>query len=75
MSAPAATATTARPDGGCPPAAAEPFQVGSRVEHEQWGAGVVQRYDGDQIVLLFDSVGYRTLSVELIAERDLLSRA
>jgi ATP-dependent DNA helicase RecQ len=60
---------------GLPPAAGEPFPVGSRVDHEQWGEGVVQRYDGDQIVLLFDSVGYRTLSVELIAERDLLSQA
>jgi ATP-dependent DNA helicase RecQ len=60
---------------GLPRAASEPFPVGSRVDHEQWGQGVVQRYDGDQIVLLFDSVGYRTLSVELVAERDLLSRA
>jgi ATP-dependent DNA helicase RecQ len=60
---------------GLPRAASEPFPVGSRVDHEQWGQGVVQRYEGDQIVLLFDSVGYRTLSVELVAERDLLSRA
>jgi ATP-dependent DNA helicase RecQ len=60
---------------GFPPAASEPFPVGSRLDHEQWGEGVVQRYDGDQIVLLFDSVGYRTLSVALVAERDLLSRA
>ncbi len=60
---------------GLPRAAGEPFPVGSRVDHEQWGQGVVQRYDGDQIVLLFDSVGYRTLSVELVAQRDLLSRA
>ena len=60
---------------GLPPGAAEPFPVGSRVHHEQWGAGVVQRYDGDQIVLLFETVGYRTLSVELVAQRDLLSWA
>jgi ATP-dependent DNA helicase RecQ len=60
---------------GLPEAGAEPFPVGSRVHHEEWGEGVVQRYDGDHIVVLFESVGYRTLSVELVAERELLSRA
>ena len=67
------TATTAG-GTGIPPAASEPSRRLS-VDHEQWGEGVVQRYDSDQIVLLFNSVGYRTLSVALVAERDLLSRA
>jgi ATP-dependent DNA helicase RecQ len=53
----------------------EPFAVGSRVAHGQWGEGVVQRYDGDQVVLLFASVGYKTLSVELATERKLLKAA
>jgi ATP-dependent DNA helicase RecQ len=56
------------PDGG-----SVPFAVGARVAHVDWGEGVVQRYDGDQMVLLFDSVGYKTLSVELVTERDLLT--
>jgi ATP-dependent DNA helicase RecQ len=49
-----------------------PFEVGAAVTHSDWGEGVVQRYDGDRVVVLFDSVGYRTLSVELVTERGLL---
>ena len=49
-----------------------PYDVGGTVRHGDWGDGVVQRYDGDQIVILFESVGYRTLSVELVTERGLL---
>jgi ATP-dependent DNA helicase RecQ len=52
-----------------------PFAVGARVAHGEWGEGVVQRYDGDQMVTLFDSVGYKTLSVELILDRELLRAA
>jgi ATP-dependent DNA helicase RecQ len=52
-----------------------PFRVAARVEHGEWGEGVVQRYDGDQVVVLFDSVGYKTLSVELVADRGLLRAA
>jgi ATP-dependent DNA helicase RecQ len=49
-----------------------PFAVGTRVAHAGWGKGVVQRYDGDQLIALFDTVGYRTLSLRLVAERELL---
>jgi ATP-dependent DNA helicase RecQ len=52
-----------------------PFPVGARVEHAEWGRGEVQRYDDDQMVVLFDSVGYKTLSVELVVERGLLTAA
>jgi ATP-dependent DNA helicase RecQ len=52
-----------------------PFEVGASVRHGEWGEGVVQRYDGDQVVVLFDSVGYKTLSVELVVARDLLERS
>jgi ATP-dependent DNA helicase RecQ len=51
---------------------ARPFDVGASVRHADWGEGVVQRYDGDHVVVLFESVGYRTLSVELVTERGLL---
>jgi ATP-dependent DNA helicase RecQ len=50
----------------------QPFAVGANVIHPDWGEGAVQRYDGDRVVVLFDSVGYRTLSVELVTERGLL---
>jgi ATP-dependent DNA helicase RecQ len=58
---------------GVPDEGAEPFAVGTKVAHRDWGNGVVQRYDGDEVVVLFDSVGYKTLSVPLVLERGLLS--
>ena len=59
-----------RPDPG-----ERPFAVGTGVRHAEWGHGVVQRYDGDHVVVLFESVGYRTLSVELVTDRGLLDTA
>jgi len=49
-----------------------PFEVGSRVCHGQWGEGVVQRYDDDAVVVLFDEVGYKTLALAVVTERSLL---
>ena len=54
---------------------ARPFPAGSRVAHGKWGEGVVQRYEGAEMVVLFDSVGYKTLGIELVLERDLLEPA
>ena len=53
----------------------QPFAVGSQVEHAEWGVGDVQRYDDDQVVVLFESVGYKTLGVDLVLERGLLTEA
>ncbi|HEV2923973.1 MAG TPA: RecQ family ATP-dependent DNA helicase [Solirubrobacteraceae bacterium] len=50
----------------------EPFAVGARVESGRWGEGTVQRYDGDQVTVLFDDHGYRDLLVPLVLKRDLL---
>ena len=50
----------------------EPFAVGARVASDRWGEGTVQRYDGDQVTVLFDDHGYRDLLVPLIVERGLL---
>jgi len=49
-----------------------PFPVGVRVVSEHWGAGTVQRYDGDQVTVLFDDHGYRELYVPAVVARDLL---
>jgi ATP-dependent DNA helicase RecQ len=57
------------------PPADVPFPVGARVAHEQWGEGVVQRYDGDSMVVLFDEAGYKTLAVEIVRTRPLLTPA
>ena len=59
-----------------PAAAADvPFAVGARVAHGQWGEGVVQRYDDDALVVLFDEAGYKTLALEVVRERGLLEPA
>jgi ATP-dependent DNA helicase RecQ len=52
---------------------ASPFPAGVRVSHDEFGAGQVIRTDGDALVVLFDEGGYRTLSVELVVERELLA--
>lgn len=56
-----------------PAAGAHPFPIGTRVTHEAWGEGTVQRYGSDTVVVLFDEGGYRTLELDLVVERDLLS--
>jgi ATP-dependent DNA helicase RecQ len=53
-------------------AAEQPFPVGGRVAHRQWGEGVVQRYEEGAVVVLFDSVGYKKLGLEIVLERRLL---
>ncbi|MCW2665093.1 MAG: recQ 3 [Frankiales bacterium] len=58
-----------------PDAADSPYALQSRVNHAQWGGGTVMRYEGDRIVVLFDAVGYRTLSLEAVAARGLLESA
>ncbi len=50
----------------------EPFPLGSRVRHGSWGEGLVQRYEGDKVVVLFDDAGYKTLDLDLVRERRLL---
>jgi ATP-dependent DNA helicase RecQ len=57
------------------PRADVPFAVGSRVAHASWGAGVVQRYDDEAVVVLFDEVGYKTLALDVVHERRLLEPA
>jgi ATP-dependent DNA helicase RecQ len=54
------------------PPEVKPFPVGTRVASDRWGEGAVQRYDGDQVTVLFDDHGYRDLLVPLVVERGLL---
>ncbi len=75
--------TLDEPCGGCDTCAAgtaqeaadsgsSPYALQSKVTHATWGDGTVMRYEGDRIVVLFDDVGYRTLSLEAVAARGLL---
>ena len=52
----------------------KPFPIDSQVVHQAWGPGLVMRYVGDTMVVLFDSVGYRTLAVDVVMERGLLAQ-
>ena len=52
-----------------------PFALGSGVEHDSWGQGEVVRYEANKVVVLFDSAGYKALSLDLVAEKDLLRAA
>jgi ATP-dependent DNA helicase RecQ len=49
-----------------------PFAIEARVRHTKWGAGTVTRYEEDRVVVVFDEVGYRTLSLDVVEERGLL---
>jgi ATP-dependent DNA helicase RecQ len=53
----------------------EPFPTGAGVTHVRWGTGQVVRYEDDTITILFESVGYRTLALDLVQEEGLLTAA
>ena len=48
------------------------FAEQSRVAHSSFGEGLVLRQDGDAVVVLFDDAGYKTLSLELVRQNNLL---
>ncbi|HKE66798.1 MAG TPA: ATP-dependent DNA helicase RecQ [Micromonosporaceae bacterium] len=72
---------TARGAGGRIPAArgagqadgAVPYPLHSTVSHRQWGRGTVLGYDQDRMTVLFEEVGYKTLSVALVRANGLLA--
>ncbi|MGP3534007.1 RecQ family ATP-dependent DNA helicase [Microbacterium sp. RD1] len=49
------------------------FAVDERVVHPEWGEGTVMAVEDDRLTVFFDSRGYKTLSLQLIAENDLLA--
>ncbi|MFI6074723.1 RecQ family ATP-dependent DNA helicase [Actinoplanes sp. NPDC051343] len=51
----------------------QPFAVHSKVRHGEWGLGTVMGYEGDRVTVLFDEVGYKTLSVPVVIGNDLLT--
>ncbi len=60
-----ATQSTAQNEG--------PYPLHTRVTHPQWGTGTVLRYEGEQMTVLFDDVGYKVLSVPVVIEQQLLT--
>jgi ATP-dependent DNA helicase RecQ len=47
--------------------------VDTRVEHREWGPGLVIDGDDDRITVLFSDYGYRTLSMDAVREHGLLA--
>jgi ATP-dependent DNA helicase RecQ len=64
-------------DAGAVPAprtpADTPYPVHSMVRHPDWGVGMVLRYEQDRMIVLFDDVGYKTLSVPVVVKQGLLT--
>ncbi|MGW5740438.1 RecQ family ATP-dependent DNA helicase [Amycolatopsis sp. NPDC003861] len=56
-----------------PPQAGE-FRAEHVVRHAEWGRGVVMTVEEDKLTVLFDDVGYRTLSLPVVREQELLDR-
>jgi ATP-dependent DNA helicase RecQ len=54
------------------PTGSAPYDVGSEVEHKEFGPGSVVSLDDGTLTVLFEQVGYRTLDAELVRERHLL---
>jgi ATP-dependent DNA helicase RecQ len=57
------------------PISCEPFPVHSTVRHGEWGDGMVLQYEAERMTVLFDTVGYKTLSVPVVVEQDLLTNS
>ncbi|MEC5199722.1 ATP-dependent DNA helicase RecQ [Arthrobacter sp. PL16] len=70
-----ASAVRAPEPAGATPAGEDdvPFEVDATVEHPEWGPGTVMGYEEGIITVLFDSVGYKTLSLALVEDKNLLA--
>jgi ATP-dependent DNA helicase RecQ len=49
------------------------FPQGSSVRHAEWGHGVVMWVEQDRLTVLFDDIGYKTLSLAAVHEHSLLA--
>jgi ATP-dependent DNA helicase RecQ len=56
-----------------PAGGAGPFGAGLRVEHPEWGRGVVLADEGDRISVFFDEVGYKELLTTAVLEHHILT--
>lgn len=58
-----------------PPKLQGPYGLQDHVVHEAFGPGVVMDLDEDNITVLFDDVGYRTLHLPTVVDKGLLEDA
>jgi ATP-dependent DNA helicase RecQ len=68
-----ATAADTKTAGPAADRAGEPYPLHSTVKHKAWGSGTVLGYADDKMTVLFDTVGYKTLSVASVRKGKLLS--
>ncbi|HSU69137.1 MAG TPA: RecQ family ATP-dependent DNA helicase [Tepidisphaeraceae bacterium] len=54
--------------------ASVPFPIKSRVTHKKYGEGIVMAYEGDKIVVLFDTEGSKSLVTSFVQEHGLLEK-
>ncbi|HEX5742178.1 MAG TPA: RecQ family ATP-dependent DNA helicase [Pilimelia sp.] len=54
------------------PVVDHPYAPDRRVRHEEWGGGTVMQAEADRVTVLFDEVGYKTLSLAAVSDGDLL---
>jgi ATP-dependent DNA helicase RecQ len=69
---PAASGVTAEQAPAPAPEGDAPYPLHSTVRHTQWGLGTVLGYDRDRMTVLFDEVGYKSLSVPVVRDNGLL---
>jgi RecQ family ATP-dependent DNA helicase len=50
-----------------------PFPIHSQVVHASWGSGTVMREEPDRITVLFEEIGYKTLSLDAVQRDSLLT--
>ncbi|MFF5369784.1 RecQ family ATP-dependent DNA helicase [Streptomyces sp. NPDC013187] len=62
-------------ENGNAPGHRAPYEPNDRVRHPEWGEGTVMRVEEDRVVVLFEQVGYKTLSLPAVQESDLLADA
>jgi ATP-dependent DNA helicase RecQ len=55
------------------PRQAPGYPLQDRVRHREWGPGVVVASAPDRITVLFDQVGYKTLSLAAVTDQHLLA--
>jgi ATP-dependent DNA helicase RecQ len=60
-------------DGAAVDGVDTPFPAGAAVEHAEWGRGAVSAVEGDRLTVFFEEQGYKTLALDIVAEKDLLS--
>ena len=52
----------------------KPFPLQARVMHKKLGLGTVMRYEGDKVVILFDTEGYKSLVTQFLIDNKLLEK-